>query len=134
MEKVHIITSFRMPVAIEIRMQRRIIESGYGLRGKSRWLCREIENFLLTEKEGFVIGATKFFEDITSHSQSICFRPTDTVRGLLSTWIALVRRANPEMGGVKSKIIRAAVMNGIFDEDLGPFLPPGGPSAPPRDL
>jgi hypothetical protein len=134
MEKVHIITSFRMPVAIEVRMQRRIVESGYGLRGKSRWLCREIESFLLTEKEGFVVGATKFFEDITSHSQSICFRPTDTVQGLLSTWIAFLARTAPEMEGVKSKIIRAAVMNGIFDEDLGPFLAPGVPDVPPGSL
>ena len=117
------ITSFRMPVALESKMQKTITASGFGPRGKSKWLCREIERFLLTDREGFVVDAVRFFEDITSHNKSICFRPTATVQDLLSTWFIRVRRARPEMEGVKSKIIRAAVMNSIFDEDLTPFLP-----------
>ena len=118
------ITSFRMPVALESKMQKTITASGFGPRGKSKWLCREIERFLLTDREGFVVDAVRFFEDITSHNKSICFRPTATVQDLLSTWFIRVRRARPEMEGVKSKIIRAAVMNSIFDEDLIPFLAP----------
>ena len=119
-----IITSFRMPVALECKMQETISASGLGPRGKSKWLCREIERFLLTDREGFVVDAVSFFEDITSHNKSICFRPTTIVQYLLSTWFIRVRKARPEMEGVKSKIIRAAVMNSIFDEDLTPFLPP----------
>ena len=118
------ITSFRMPVALESKMQKTITASGFGPRGKSKWLCREIERFLLTDREGFVVDAVRFFEDITSHNKSICFRPTATVQDLLSTWFIRVRRARPEMENIKSKIIRAAVMNSIFDEDLTPFLPP----------
>lgn len=124
MKNPSIITSFRMPIALESKMQKKITESGYGIRGKSKWLCREIEGFLLTEREGFVIDAVRFFEDITSHNKSICFRPTTIIQDLLSAWLVRVRRASPEMEGVKSKIIRAAVMNSIFDEDLGPFLTP----------
>ncbi len=123
MKNSYVITSFRMPIALENRMQKKITGDGCGPRGKSKWLCREIERFLLTEKEGFVVSATKFFEDITSHGKSICFRPTTIVQGLLRTWSARVREASPEMDGVKSKIIRAAVMDSLFDEDLGLFLP-----------
>jgi hypothetical protein len=124
MKASRVITSFRMPVALESKMQQTIMASGCGSRGKSKWLCREIERFLLTEREGFVVDAVRFFEDITSHNKSICFRPTTIVQDLLSTWFIRVRRARPEMEGVKSKIIRAAVMNSIFDEDLIPFLAP----------
>lgn len=123
MSNAHIITSFRIPAALENRMQKKIIEDGCGPRGKSKWLCRKIKDFLLTKREDFVIDATMFFEDITSHNRTVSFRPTTIIQHLLRTWLARIRRVNPEMEGVKSKIIRAAIMNSIFDEDLAQFLP-----------
>ena len=106
--------SFKLPHDIETSMLHRIVADGYGLRGKSRWLCDTISKFLGLNDPEFIIDAVEYADELTNLDRSLSFRPTTEVDSLLDSWLIEVRKRLPALEGVKSKIIRAAIMQELL--------------------
>ena len=49
--------SFKIPKVLELEMQKKIISSGYGLRGKSKWICAMIVSFLNFPDDEFIFDS-----------------------------------------------------------------------------
>jgi hypothetical protein len=107
--------SFKIPKVLELEMQKKIISSGYGLRGKSKWICAMIVSFLNFPDDEFIFDSIDYIEELDNLDKSMSFRPTEEVDKLLREWLIKARTYNPTIEGVKSKIIRAAIMNALIN-------------------
>jgi len=105
--------SFKIPVEIEKKMNKKLVADGYGLRGKSKWICDAITHFLTQERE-FCIECIEYADDLVKLDKSVSFRPTEEVDELLNEWVLITRKRMPILEGVKSKIIRASIFQGLL--------------------
>jgi predicted DNA-binding protein len=110
MEK-KVTTSIKIPASLEKRMLKKIIEDGYGMRGKGRWIKEAIENFLRITNFQELVDIASEMEKL---SKVISIRlPEDLVKKLDAALI-IVRKAYPDLEGVKSNIIRASIMQRLI--------------------
>lgn len=106
--------AFKIPASLELEMNTKIVTQGYGLRGKSKWICDAICQFLTCPDEKFVLDCIEYSEELVRLDKSITFRPTAQVEQLLNQWIVKSRLRVPTLEGVKSKIIRTAIIHGLL--------------------
>lgn len=106
--------SFKIPASLEIEINKKLVAEGYGLRGKSKWICDAITQFLNCQDKDFILDCIEFSEELKNLNKSISFRPTETVYILLDQWIVAVRMKMPMIEGVKSKIIRTAIIHKLL--------------------
>lgn len=110
--------SFKIPADIEMRMNKKLVADGYGLRGKSKWICDAITEFLNSSGQSFILECIEYADELSNLNKSISFRSTEEVNQLLDKWIVKVRQVMPTMEGVKSKIIRTSIIQGIIGSAL----------------
>lgn len=106
--------SFKIPASLEMEMNKKLVSEGYGLRGKSKWICDSVCKFLTCPDKEFVLECIEFSEELENLSKSISFRPTSTVDDLLDEWVINVRRKIPAIEGLKSKIIRTSIIHNLL--------------------
>lgn len=106
--------SFKVPASLEMEMHKKLVSEGYGLRGKSKWICDAICKFLTFSDKDFVLDCIELSEELENLDKSISFRPTETVDNLLDQWIINVRMKMPAIEGLKSKIIRTAIIHNLL--------------------
>jgi len=106
--------SFKIPSSLELDMQKKVVADGYGLRGKSKWICDAILKLLQFSDEEFVHDCIEYADGLQRLDKSVSFRPTTEVDNLLRDWVVKVRKRVPTMEGVKSNIIRASIMQSIL--------------------
>ncbi len=108
-------TSFKISSGLEKMVHERMISEGYGLRGKSKWINDAIHYFLAMEIDLCIdaIIEASFLEKL---DKVVSFRPTPESSQLISDWLIKVRKVNPELEGVKSNIIRAAITQTIIQK------------------
>lgn len=98
--------SFRTSERIEQRMLQRIIGDGYGLKGKSKWICDAVENFLAMPSFWDLVDIASAQEDLRKNSN---FTPTEALLKKIEDAIVIVRKHYPLLEGVQSNIIRASI-------------------------
>lgn len=106
--------SFKIPASLEIEMNKKLVSEGYGLRGKSKWICDSICKFLTFSDKEFILDCVELSEELENLDKSISFRPTLVVDQLLDDWVIQVRMKMPVIEGLKSKIIRTAIIHNLL--------------------
>ncbi len=76
--------SFKIPASLEMEMNKKLVSDGYGLRGKSKWICDSICKFLTCPDKDFVLDCIELSEEMKNLDKSISFRPTEMVDALLA--------------------------------------------------
>ncbi|MBA3662295.1 MAG: hypothetical protein H0W64_11225 [Gammaproteobacteria bacterium] len=103
----------RFPKRLKIEMQASLIKSGYGLRGKSRWLKDAISTFLLQPdfvdyvEQGIDINLAELSEI------EAFYLDQETIQNVKNAFFS-IRVKYPLFEGVQSAIIRAAVIYHIM--------------------
>lgn len=112
MKREHkVMTTLKLPATLEKEMLYRIIEEGYGMRGKSRWVTEAIEQFLLLENFWEYV---QLAEDIENLTQSMSIRLPELIAQKLEDARIKVRNVYPGIEGVKSLIIRASILQRLI--------------------
>jgi hypothetical protein len=106
--------SFKIPSSLELEMNKKLVSDGYGLRGKSKWICDALTKFLSFSDKDFIVECIEFSEELEKLDKSISFRPTPIVESLLDDWVVQVRLQIPAIEGLKSKIIRTAIIHSLL--------------------
>jgi hypothetical protein len=103
----------KLPTEIHQKILERIIHDKYGMRGKSKWINEALEIFLgLPDFHEFVeIGEE--MEQIEMNG-IISIRIPNTLYHKLEDAVIQVRKQHPGMEGVKSKIIRASLLQRLI--------------------
>ena len=106
-----IMTSIKLQKNLHRRLEQRIIEDGYGMRGKSKWIIESIESLLkITDYPTLVDIA----EDMKELSDMVSIRLPEDLMQKLEQAIIRVRQQFPTLEGVKSNLIRASIMQRLL--------------------
>lgn len=110
-------TSFKLSKQIEQKMLETLVFAGYGLRGKSKWIVDSLMHFVSQPVE-FCIDTIGIADELGELERTVSFRPTEELDIKINELIVKIRLKHPMIEGLKSKIIRAAICQGILREEL----------------
>src|SRR5690242_1830795 len=103
----------RFSKRLKIEMQKALIESGYGLHGKSRWLKEtliiflKLKNFIEYVEQGIDINQAELSE------VEAFYIDIDTIKMLKEAYLK-IRLECPLFEGIQSSLIRAAVVYNLM--------------------
>lgn len=106
-----VMTSIKLQKNLHRRLQQRIIEDGYGMRGKSKWIIESIESLL-----GIVDYPTlvDIAEDMDQLSDIVSIRVPEDLMLRIEQAMVRVRKQYPMIEGVKSNLIRASIIQRLL--------------------
>lgn len=106
-----VVTSIKVQKNLHRRLQQRIIEDGYGMRGKSKWIIESIESLLkLTDYPTLADIA----DDMDQLSDVVSIRLPEDLMLRIEKAIIHVRKQYPTIEGVKSNLIRASIIQRLL--------------------
>ena len=104
-------TSIKLQKNLHRRLQQRIIEDGYGMRGKSKWIIESIESlFQLADYPTLVDIA----EDMNQLTDIVSIRLPEDLMMKIEKAVVHVRKQFPTIEGVKSNLVRASIMQRLL--------------------
>ena len=106
-----IMTSLKIQRNLHRCLQRRIIEDGYGMRGKSRWMIEAIESFLSLPDYPTLVNIA---EDMDQLTDMVSIRLPEILMLRIEKAILHIRRQYPTSEGVKSNLIRASILQRLL--------------------
>ncbi len=107
------VTSIKLQKNLHRRLQRRIIEDGYGMRGKSKWIIEAIQSLLKIEDFPTLVDIA---EDMDHLSDIVSIRLPETLMVQMEQAAIHVRKQYPLIEGVKSNLIRASIIQRLLRE------------------
>jgi hypothetical protein len=105
--KQALVTTIKLSPSIHQKMLAQIIEDGYGMRGKSRWIQESIASLLSLENYPELVDIAV---DIENLRDVISVRLNSGVVDQVEKAIIEVRKCYPRIEGVRSNIIRAGIL------------------------
>lgn len=106
-----VMTSIKLQKNLHRRLQARIIEDGYGMRGKSKWIIESIESLLEFNDYPELVDIA---EDMDQLSDMVSIRLPEETMQRIEQAIVRVRRQYPTIEGVKSNLIRASIVQRLL--------------------
>ncbi len=110
--------SVKLPQKIHQKLLKQVIEDGYGMRGKSKWLNEGLRRFLSLDYFPELVELADGMEGLTD---PISFRLQPEVVLAIDEGVLKVRKEYPGLEGVRSKIVRASILQRLVRS-----CPPGG--------
>lgn len=110
MQKVKI--SFAIPLKLKDDLIHRVIEDGYGLRGKSRWVSEAIASLLAIDNFAEYVNYNDQMELTEKNIQTITINYEIKLK--LEEAVIKVRQQYPAMEGVKGRIARTAILQRLL--------------------
>lgn len=104
-------TSIKLQKKLHQHLLQRIIEDGYGMRGKSKWIVEAIEALLDLEDYPELVDIA---EDMDQLTDMISLRMPESIMVKIDQAIIHVRKQYPVIEGVKSNLIRASIMQRLL--------------------
>lgn len=112
MEK-KLMTSIKLQRKLHHRLQQRIIEDGYGMRGKSKWIIEAIEALLQLSDYPTLVDIA---DDMDRLSDIVSIRVPEDLMLRIEKAVMHVRKQYPLIEGVKSNLIRASIIQRLLRE------------------
>lgn len=106
-----VMTSIKLQKNLHRRLQQRIIEDGYGMRGKSKWIIESIEALLTIDDYPTLVDIA---EDMDHLSDMVSIRLPEDLMVRIEQAIVQVRKQYPTIEGVKSNLIRASIIQRLL--------------------
>src|SRR6476619_7199443 len=106
-----VMTSIKLQKNLHRRLQQRIIEDGYGMRGKSKWIIESIEDLLMLSDYPTLVDIA---EDMDQLSDMVSIRIPEDLMDRIEEAVFFVRKQYPTIEGVKSNLIRASIMQRLL--------------------
>jgi hypothetical protein len=106
-----VMTSLKLQKNLHRRLQQRIIEDGYGMRGKSKWIIESIEALLTLSDYPTLVDIA---DDMDHLSDMVSIRLPEGLMLRLEQAVVHVRKQYPTIEGVKSNLIRASIIQRLL--------------------
>ena len=106
-----VMTSIKLQRNLHRRLLQRIIEDGYGMRGKSKWIIESIEDLLKFSDYPTLVDIADDMDDL---SDIISIRVTEELMLRIEQAVVQVRKQYPTIEGVKSNLIRASIIQRLI--------------------
>lgn len=106
-----VMTSIKLQKNLHRRLLQRIIEDGYGMRGKSKWINESIDSLLQLSDFPTLVDIA---EDMDQLSDMLSIRIPEELMNRIEKAIVQVRKQYPTIEGVKSNLIRASIIQRLL--------------------
>lgn len=106
-----VMTSIKLQKNLHRRLQQRIIEDGYGMRGKSKWIIESIESLLELADYPTLVDIA---DDMDQLSDMVSIRVPEALMLRIEKAVVHIRKQYPTIEGVKSNLIRASIMQRLL--------------------
>jgi len=106
-----IMSSIKLQKNLHRRLMQRIIEDGYGMRGKSKWIIESIESFLELADFPTLVDIA---DDMDHLSDMVSIRLPEELMLRIQQATIQVRKQFPAIEGVKSNLIRASILQRLL--------------------
>jgi hypothetical protein len=103
--------TFAVPSSLKNDLQQRVISDGYGLRGKSKWVSEAITKLFKYENHIDLIHYGDEFQGL-DNMETIVLDVGE--KSAVEKKIIDVRKKYPELEGVKSRILRTAIVQRLL--------------------
>jgi hypothetical protein len=103
--------SFAVPKSLKSELQQRVISDGYGLRGKSKWVCEAITRLFKYDNHLELIYYSDELQGLDGMEAVVL---NEDIKDAVENKIIDVRRVYPELEGVKSRILRTAIVQRLI--------------------
>jgi hypothetical protein len=104
-------TTIRLPKAVRQEVLTRLVDEGYGLRGKSRWIGEAIKQLLVLPGYHQYVDIA---DEMNGHSEIETIMLAPELKQQLNAALLEVRRQYPQLEGVQSRIIRSSIMQRLL--------------------
>ena len=108
-----VVTSIKLQKKLHHRLQQRIIEDGYGMRGKSKWIIESVESLLRLADFPTLVDIA---EDMNQLTEIVSIRLPEELMLKIERAVVQVRKQYPSIEGVKSNLIRASIVQRLLRE------------------
>ena len=108
-----LMTSIKLQKKLHRKLQQQIIEDGYGMRGKSKWIIESIESLLKLSDYPTLVDIAN---DMDQLSDIVSIRIPEDLMLRIEQAIINVRKQYPTIEGVKSNLIRASIIQRLLRE------------------
>lgn len=113
MKPVTTTTSIKIPKELEQAVLKSVVECGYGLHGKCKWMVEAIEELFDLPNMAELVDVASIMEmDSTPKTMSI--RLPIEISNRVEDGIIKVRKEFPGMEGVKGNILRASIIQKLI--------------------
>jgi hypothetical protein len=109
MSKVKITFVVQEQLQKELRQQ--IINDGYSMQEKSKWIAEAIQNFLKIENYIELVNLGDVMQGFEK-SESVVIEPT--LKKMLDEAVLVTRKSYPLLEGVQSRIIRTSIVQRLI--------------------
>lgn len=109
-----VMTSIKLQKKLHRRLQQRIIEDGYGMRGKSKWIVESVEALLTLSDYPTLVDIA---DDMDQLSDIVSIRLPEDLMLRIEKAVIHIRKQYPMIEGVKSNLIRASIMQRLLREE-----------------
>jgi metal-responsive CopG/Arc/MetJ family transcriptional regulator len=106
-----VMTSLKLQKNLHRRLQQRIIEDGYGMRGKSKWIIEAVESLLELRDYPTLVDIA---DDMDQLSDMVSIRLPETLMVRIEQAVVHIRKQYPTIEGVKSNLIRASIIQRLL--------------------
>lgn len=96
-----------LPKNVVIEIHKKMLDEGYSLREKSKWVSEAIEDFLTLTDYQALVEIAELVNDLTKNETIYI---TQSIEDKLDEAIIKVRTQYPILEGVKSLIVRASIV------------------------
>lgn len=108
-----VVTSIKLQKKLHRRLQQRIIEDGYGMRGKSKWIIESIQALLKMDDYPTLVDIAEDMDDL---SDIVSIRLPEELMIKIEQAVLTIRKQYPVIEGVKSNLIRASIVQRLLRE------------------
>lgn len=106
-----VMTSIKLQKNLHRKLLQQIIQDGYGMRGKSKWIIESIESLLVISDYPTLVDIA---EDMDQLSDMVSIRVPEGLMLRIEQAVINVRKQYPTIEGVKSNLIRASIMQRLL--------------------
>lgn len=106
-----VMTSIKLQKKLHHRLQQRVIEDGYGMRGKSKWIIESVESLLELADYPTLVDIA---EDMDQLSEIVSIRLPEDLMNRIEKAVIKIRKQYPTLEGVKSNLIRASIVQRLL--------------------
>lgn len=103
--------SFVLPEAMQGELHKQVIEDGYGMRGKSKWIVEAVQSLLQLNNYPELV---KLSEELKGFEKQETITVERDLKSSLDAATIKIRKIYPVIEGVQSHIIRTSIMQRLL--------------------
>lgn len=102
---------FKVPDAMQQELRRQVIEDGYGMRGKSKWVSEAIERLLSNNSYAEYVNLGEDMKKVDK-IETVVVEPH--IKELIDKAILEIRKKHPLLEGVRSCLVRTSIIQRLL--------------------